>query len=290
MRQSSSGRRIKPPAVFFDQVHEALDGFLLGDVELHGGLADVEIDLAGGSADVAEVGIGHLAGAIHNAAHDGDAHAFEVAGGFADLLGGVLQIEERAPTARAGDVVGLEDADAGGLQDVVADAQRLAGGGLALDDDGIADAIAEQGADVRGGAEEVVEEVFAASGVEGVFQQDGVPLIQLRCEQAIGVDGMQRGAIGDGDKLGLGRGIHGLHGSIVAGIERDDGAVFDDELGFVIAELVQLVRHGIPLRPRGEDRHGGSLPAVDTIHDKPLRGAAAVAEGIVADRRWLIDH
>ena len=61
-----------------DQILEAIDGFRFGNVEFHRGLADVEIHLAGRAADVAEIGVGHFAGAVHDAAHDGDLHALEM--------------------------------------------------------------------------------------------------------------------------------------------------------------------------------------------------------------------
>jgi hypothetical protein len=72
---------------------------------------------------------------------------------------GGLEIEERAAAARAGDVVGLEDAHAGGLQNVVADAQRLAGRVFAVHNDGVANAIAQQRADVRRGDKQVLGEI-----------------------------------------------------------------------------------------------------------------------------------
>ena len=147
-------RGLDPFAVFADQVLEALDGFGFGDVEFHRGLADVEVDLAGRAADVAEIGVGHFAGAVDDAAHDGDFDALEVDGGRLDARGGGLQIEERAAAGGAGDVIGLEDAGAGRLEDVVGEAQRLAGRGFALDEDGVADAVAEQRADVGRGVEQ----------------------------------------------------------------------------------------------------------------------------------------
>ena len=114
--------------MLLDQVHQPLHGLLFGDVELHRGLADVKIDFVRRPTDVAEVRVSHFTGTVHDAAHDSDAHAFEVARGFTDLLRGLLEIEERAPTAWAGDIVRLEDAHACGLQDVVADPQALSHG------------------------------------------------------------------------------------------------------------------------------------------------------------------
>ena len=196
--------RVEPLAVFLDEVDEALDGFAFGDVEFHGGLADVEVDLAGRAADVAEIGVGHFAGAVDDAAHDGDLDALEVVGRFADFGGGGLQIEEGAAAGGTGDVVGLEDAVADRLQDVEREADAGAGAGLAADEDGVADAVAEQRADVGGGAEHGVEDVGLGAGrgrVEGVLEQDGVLRGNLRGEIAEGDDGRERAAVGDGDEV-----------------------------------------------------------------------------------------
>lgn len=134
-------RGVDPLAVLADEVDKALNGFGFGDVEFHGGFADVEVDLAGCTADVAEIGICHFAGAIDDAAHDSDTNALEVASGGADFLGGGLEVEKGATAGRAGDVIGLEDARAGGLENVVGKAEGLAGSGFSTHKDGIADAV-----------------------------------------------------------------------------------------------------------------------------------------------------
>ena len=105
--QTATTGRLDPLAVLFDQGDEAGVGLGLGEVVLHTGLADVEVDFARGAADVAEIGVGHFAGAVYDAAHDGELHALEMAGLRADALGGGLEIEKRAAAARAGDELGF---------------------------------------------------------------------------------------------------------------------------------------------------------------------------------------
>lgn len=39
-----------------------------------------------------KVGVGHLSGAVDDAAHDGDGHARQVAGALPDLVGHLLQV------------------------------------------------------------------------------------------------------------------------------------------------------------------------------------------------------
>ena len=58
-----------------DELHQRVAGALHGDGALDHLLAHVQVDLAGGAADVAEVRVRHLAGAVHDAPHDRDGHA-----------------------------------------------------------------------------------------------------------------------------------------------------------------------------------------------------------------------
>lgn len=107
--------------MFFDKFDEFFDGVFLRDVEFDALFADVEVDFSGGAADVTEVGIGHFAWAVDDAAHDGDGDAFEVAGFFADGLGGCFEVEEGAAAAGAGDEFGFSETKASSLEDVVAE-------------------------------------------------------------------------------------------------------------------------------------------------------------------------
>ncbi len=79
-----------------DQLDQPLVGLGRRDVLGHHLLADEEGDLARAPAHVAEVGVGHLARAVDDAAHDGDLDALQVPGARLDARGGLLQVEERA--------------------------------------------------------------------------------------------------------------------------------------------------------------------------------------------------
>jgi hypothetical protein len=81
-------------------------------------LADVEVHLTGRAADVAEVGIGHLAGAIDDAAHDRNLDALEMAGLALNALRRLLQIEKRPAAGGAGDELGLREAHPCSLQQI----------------------------------------------------------------------------------------------------------------------------------------------------------------------------
>jgi len=141
--------------VLLDEGDEAVVGVGLGDVVLDAVFADVEVYFARGATDVAEIGVGHFAGAVHDAAHDGEFHAFEMAGFGADALSGGLQVEEGASARGAGDVFGFRDARAGALEDVVGEFRRKHGVGFGFDADEVADAVAEEGAGEDGGIEEI---------------------------------------------------------------------------------------------------------------------------------------
>ena len=133
--------------MFTDEIGEALNGFCFGNIELYCSLTDVEIDLVRSATYVAEIRIGHFTGTVDDATHHGDAYAFEMTGGRADFLCGALEVEERATTAWAGDVVGFKNTGAGGLEDVISQAQRLTGCRFTTDEYGVADTVAEQRSD-----------------------------------------------------------------------------------------------------------------------------------------------
>ena len=103
--------------VFPDELKKFLDGFFLGDVFLDTFLGFVEGDLAATCAYVAIVGICHLTWAIDDTTHDADLETYEIFGGCLDLGDGLLEVVERAAAAWAGDVLGLGELDAGGLED-----------------------------------------------------------------------------------------------------------------------------------------------------------------------------
>ena len=86
---------------------EAGQGFGGGDVLHHAFLAFVDGDAAGTGADIAVVGIGHLAGAVYDAAHHAYLQSLQVLGGFLYLFQRFLQVEQGASAARAGYVFGL---------------------------------------------------------------------------------------------------------------------------------------------------------------------------------------
>ena len=93
---SGSCFRLGPFPVLLDQVHQAVHGFRFGNVELHYGLSDVEVDLARRAADVAEIRIRHLARAIHDAAHDRNLHTLEMLRAGFNAAGDGLEVEEGA--------------------------------------------------------------------------------------------------------------------------------------------------------------------------------------------------
>ena len=116
-------------------------------LNLIGGFADVEIDFAGRAADVAKIRVGHFAGAVDDAAHDGDFHAFEMLRARFDARGDGLQIEQRAPADWAGDVIGLETAATRRLQNIVGQPQDWPAAGFAANQNRVANAVGQERAD-----------------------------------------------------------------------------------------------------------------------------------------------
>src|SRR5690606_12667633 len=123
----------------------------LHDVLLLDGLDDLALDedlalaVAGGDA---EIGLARLAGAVDDAAHDGDAQRdLEVLEPLGDLVGEGVDVDLGAAAGGAGDDVELPRLEVQRLQDLVADLDLLHRRGGEGDTDGVADALAEQDAE-----------------------------------------------------------------------------------------------------------------------------------------------
>mmetsp|Transcript_37270 Transcript_37270/g.96263 ORF Transcript_37270/g.96263 Transcript_37270/m.96263 type:complete len:308 (-) Transcript_37270:487-1410(-) len=144
---------LDPLAVLVDELHERIHSLLRGDSALHAVVADVEVHLAHAAADVAEVRVRHLARAVHDAAHDGDAHPRQVPRALLDLRRGVLEVEEHAAAGGAADELRLRDAHARRLQQVEGGlAQLRAAHARGLPEQALAQAVHEEAAEVRRGA------------------------------------------------------------------------------------------------------------------------------------------
>src|SRR6187455_1198540 len=85
-----------PLAVLFDQIHQALDGFRFGDVELYRSFTHVQVDLPWSPADITEVGIGHFPRTIDDTAHDGDLDPFQMLCSGFDPRGDRLEVKKCA--------------------------------------------------------------------------------------------------------------------------------------------------------------------------------------------------
>src|SRR5579862_4098909 len=108
----SSAWRVDPFTASLDELDQPLVGFTGGDAARDLLLAHVEVHPARRGADVAEVGVGHLTGAVDDAAHDGNTHAWQMGGARLDAIGGAFQVEQRPSATRAGDVIGSAEASA----------------------------------------------------------------------------------------------------------------------------------------------------------------------------------
>ena len=128
----------------FDEVDEAVEGLVGGDVVLNTGFADVKVDFVGSSSDVAEVGVGHFSRAVDDTTHDGDGDAFEVVGFSSDALGDALEVKEGASTTGAGDKFGFGDPCSCSLKYVVGKRYSLFEVRLVFNGDEVANAVTEK--------------------------------------------------------------------------------------------------------------------------------------------------
>ena len=128
----------------FDELDEAVEGLVGGDVVFNAGFADIEVDFVGGSSDVAEVCIGHFSRAVDDATHDGDGDAFEVVGFGTDALGDALEVKEGASTTGAGNKFGFGDPCSCSLKYVVGEGYGLFKIRLVFNGDEVANAVTEK--------------------------------------------------------------------------------------------------------------------------------------------------
>ena len=99
-----------PVSVSLDELDELLYRLFFGNVLLDAFLLLVKTDFAASGTHVTIVGIGHLARAVDDAAHDAYLQPLQVRRGGLDAGDGALQVIERASAAGAGDVFGLAGA------------------------------------------------------------------------------------------------------------------------------------------------------------------------------------
>ena len=103
-------------------------------------------------AHVAVVGVGHLAGAVDDAAHDADAQVFQMRRARLDVGEGLFDVVERAAARGAGDVFGMREAHARGLQDRQLDfADRIFREARRADPDAVGQPVQQQGPQIGGG-------------------------------------------------------------------------------------------------------------------------------------------
>ena len=215
-------------------------------------LADVKVDLARRAAHVAEIRVRHFAGAVHDAAHDGDLHALEMLRARLDARGDGLQIEQRPPAARARDVIGLEAAATGGLQNIISQPQRLSAARFAANQNRIANAVRQQRADDDGRAEQG-DFRFERHGfkIDAILEQNRIVAakpLQFRREQAERGDGRQIHAVLHGDKLRL-----AIDFKILRRVNFKNVQVFVNRFRLHVVFRTDFRRDLVPRRARDDD-------------------------------------
>ena len=231
-----------------------------------------------------------------------------------DEGGDGLEVEERAAAARAGDVVRLERTATGGLEDVECEPEALAGSALASDEDGVADAVGEEGTDVHRGPEQgdaglqwfVAADVRRGIGVgrrrglrlvtsaatlkaEAVLQQDRVlpaKLLELADEQTERGDRRKVHAVLHSHELRVA--VDLVDGQRLGGIEFEDVQVLIDRLGLHVVLRTDFRRDFVE-GGTGHDHADGLFAAgLDGIGQGDLGCLTAfVVEGIEGEFRIL---
>mmetsp|Transcript_29356 Transcript_29356/g.78834 ORF Transcript_29356/g.78834 Transcript_29356/m.78834 type:complete len:407 (+) Transcript_29356:575-1795(+) len=157
--------------MLLDELDERVARLLHGNGALHNLLSNVEIDLAWRASHIAKVSVCHLAGAVDDAAHDCNGHAWEVARLCGDLSSDGLQVEERAAARGARDELGLCVTHARALEHGKAQRPKVDRRGGRVDHDAIAEAIHEESSQVHAHADG--ERVRVGDLVEVAHEDDG---------------------------------------------------------------------------------------------------------------------
>src|SRR5580692_10224414 len=104
-----------PNITFPEQVDQLFHRDSAVDRPFYDILAFIECNLTWSAAYIAEIGVCHFPGAVDDATHDSDLHAFQVVGHAPDLFRRFLEIEQGPATGGTGNVFGLANAGAGRL-------------------------------------------------------------------------------------------------------------------------------------------------------------------------------
>ena len=229
-----------------------------------------------------------------------------------DAGGDGLEVEECAAAARAGHVVGLERTATGGLEDVEGETETLARAAFAAHEDGVADAVGEEGTDVHRGAEQgdagfqwfvaadVRRRIVGAREVrlvtsaatlkaEAILQQNRIlpaKLLELADKQTERRDRRKVHPVLHRDELRVA--VDLLDGERLGGIEFEDVEVLVDRLGLHVVLRTDFRRDLVEGGP-GHDHADGLFAArFDGIGQGDLgRLAAFVVERVKREFKIL---
>ena len=240
-----------------------VDSLLLGYVFLDTLLASVERHTVDAGSYISVVGIGHLSGSVDDAAHDANLEPLHVAGGLLDAGYGGAQVVEGAPAARAGDILGLADAQTRSLEYGKGGGGNVVGGDGALvhEPESVGESVNHERAHVGSGGE------LEGSLVVGVVH------------------------LGEDYRIGDSGSHHLMHQcTLVAGGVGMVGHSHDDHLGMGLEAGDILVGGGAilehekldPARVHADEGHGvGGVYGADALQTRLAQGGQGVEVGDV---------
>ena len=120
------------------------------------------------------------------------------------------------------------------------------------------------------------------AGEKGILQQNGMPLLQARGEQAVAGNDRMREAIGDRHQHGFLHGIHLRDDFFIQWIHGQHAAQLDRNLGLIFAEGIQFVGESGELFRGRENAHRFTPAERKTLHAHLRRSPAAITECIIA--------
>lgn len=121
----------------------------LGNIELHRRVLHIQVDLVRRAAHITEIRIRHP-GRGHSHIPSRQSHPFQMFRGFPDAGRRLLDIVQGTPAGRAGNVIRPRQPRSRSLQNIESQERSQTGVRLALNQHGVSNPVAQQGADIAG--------------------------------------------------------------------------------------------------------------------------------------------
>mmetsp|Transcript_88113 Transcript_88113/g.247795 ORF Transcript_88113/g.247795 Transcript_88113/m.247795 type:complete len:228 (-) Transcript_88113:1690-2373(-) len=155
--------------MLLDELYERAHSLSGGNSAADAIVTHVKVYLADTAAHVTKVGVCHLTGPVHDAAHDSDADPWQMPCALLDHRSGLLEVEEGTAARGTADEFSFRDAHPRGLQQIEGSFAQLGGvHRVGLPKHALTKAIHEEASKARGGTDD--QFVLALAGDDFITQ------------------------------------------------------------------------------------------------------------------------